>query len=78
LEKIRNIALSFNRIVDCSDIGIVDNSGELHITFTVKLKRDPEKNTTSIEDAHKIATNIQNQIIKETGASRVIVHTEPA
>ena len=72
------IALSFNLVVDCSDIGIVDNNGELHITFTVKIKPDPEKNIISIEDAHKIATNIQNQIVKETGASRVIVHTEPA
>ena len=71
-------ALSFNLVVDCSDIGIVDNNGELHITFTVKIKPDPEKNIISIEDAHKIATNIQNQIAKETGASRVIVHTEPA
>ncbi len=78
LEKIRTIALSFNLVVDCSDIGIVDNNGELHITFTVKIKPDPEKNIISIEDAHKIATNIQNQIVKETGASRVIVHTEPA
>jgi len=78
LEKIRMIALSFNLVVDCSDIGIVDNNGELHITFTVKLKPDPEKSIISIEDAHKIATNIQNQIVKETGASRVIVHTEPA
>jgi cation diffusion facilitator family transporter len=78
LEKIRMIALSFNLVVDCSDIGIVDNNGELHITFTVKIKPDPEKSIISIEDAHKIATNIQNQIVKETGASRVIVHTEPA
>jgi cation diffusion facilitator family transporter len=78
LEKIRNIALSFNRVVDCSDIGIVDNDGELHITFTVKVKPSLEKNTTSVEDAHIIATNIQNQITKETGASRVMIHTEPA
>jgi cation diffusion facilitator family transporter len=77
LEKIRNIALSFNRVVDCSDIGIVDNDGELHITFTVKVKPSLEKNTT-VEDAHIIATNIQNQITKETGASRVMIHTEPA
>jgi cation diffusion facilitator family transporter len=77
LEKIRNIALSFNRVVDCSDIGIVDNDGELHITFTVKVKPSLEKNTT-VEDAHIIATNIQNQITKETGASRVMIHMEPA
>jgi len=77
LEKIRNIALSFNRVVDCSDIGIVDNDGELHITFTVKVKPSLEKNTT-VQDAHIIATNIQNQITKVTGASRVMIHTEPA
>jgi len=49
----------------------------LHITFTVKVKPSLEKNTT-VEDAHIIATNIQNQITKETGASRVMIHTEPA
>jgi hypothetical protein len=41
----------------------------LHITFTVKVKPSLEKNTT-VEDAHIIPTNIQNQITKETGASR--------
>ena len=56
---------------------IVDNDGELHITFTVKVKPSLEKNTT-VEDAHIIATNIQNQTTKEAGASRVMINTEPA
>ena len=77
MEKIRNISLSFNRVVDCRDIGIVDNDVELHITLTVKVKPSLEKTTTTVEDAHIIATNIQNQITKETGASRVMIHTEP-
>ena len=55
----------------------MDNDGELHITFTVKVKPSLEKNTT-VKDSHIIATNIQNQITKETGASRVMVYTEPA
>lgn len=78
VEKIRNLALSFDRVVDCSDIGVVDINGERHITLTVKIKPAMEKTTITVEEAHTIATNIQNQIIKDTGASRIIVHTEPA
>ncbi len=73
-----SIALSFDRVVDCSDIGVVDVNGERHITLTVKIKPGIEKTTTTVEEAHTIATNIQNKIIKDTGASRIIVHTEPA
>ena len=32
----------------------------------------------SINEAHDIATKVKNQIIAMIGASRVIVHTEPA
>jgi cation diffusion facilitator family transporter len=78
MEKIRNLALSFDRVVDCSDIGVVDVNDERHITLTVKIKPAIEKTTITVEEAHTIATNIQNQIIKYTGASRIIVHTEPA
>ena len=72
MEKIRSIALSFDRVVDCSDIGVVDVNGERHITLTVKIKPGIEKTTTTVEEAHTIATNIQNKIIKDTGASRII------
>ncbi|HEY5630748.1 MAG TPA: hypothetical protein VIR31_01340, partial [Nitrososphaeraceae archaeon] len=64
-------------VVDCKDIGVIDINGEVHITLTIRIKPTLEKTTTTIEDAHIIATNIQNLIIKQTGASRVIVHTEP-
>jgi divalent metal cation (Fe/Co/Zn/Cd) transporter len=77
LEKIRHAALSVDRVVDCKDIGVIDINGEVHITLTIRIKPTLEKTTTTIEDAHIIATNIQNLIIKQTGASRVIVHTEP-
>jgi cation diffusion facilitator family transporter len=77
LEKIRHAALSVDRIVDCKDIGVIDINGEVHITLTIRIKPTLEKCATTIEDAHIIATNIQNLIIKQTGASRVIVHTEP-
>jgi divalent metal cation (Fe/Co/Zn/Cd) transporter len=78
LEKIRNAVLSVDRVIHCSDIGVVDINGELHITLTVKIKTALGESTTTVEEAHTIATIIQNLIIKETGASRVIVHTEPA
>jgi cation diffusion facilitator family transporter len=34
-------------------------------------------NNMSVVRAHQIATDIQNLILKNTGASRVIIHTEP-
>jgi cation diffusion facilitator family transporter len=78
MENIRKIALSIDRVVDCKDIGVVDINGELHITLVIRIKSLPEKSVTSIDEAHRLATNVQNLIVKETGASRVVVHAEPA
>jgi divalent metal cation (Fe/Co/Zn/Cd) transporter len=78
VEKIRRIALSVDRVVDCMDIGVVDINGELHITLVIKIKSSPEKSITSIDEAHRLATTVQNLIVNETGASRVVVHAEPA
>ncbi|MBA3977409.1 MAG: cation diffusion facilitator family transporter [Nitrosopumilus sp.] len=36
-----------------------------------------QSNKLSVGTAHQIATDIQNLILKNTGASRVIIHTEP-
>ena len=77
MENIRKIALSADRVADCKDISVVDINGELHITLVIKIKSMPEKSITSIEDAHRLATNVQNLIVKETGASRVVIHAEP-
>ena len=78
LEKIRNMAQSIDRVTDCKDIGVVDINGELHITLTIRIKSMPEKTVTTIEEAHNVATNVQNLIMIQTGASRVVVHTEPS
>jgi cation diffusion facilitator family transporter len=78
IENIRKIALSIDRVADCKDIGVVDINGELHITLVIRIKSLPEKSITSIDEAHRLATNVQNLIVKETGASRVVVHAEPA
>ena len=78
IENIRKIALSVDRVADCKDIGVVDINGELHITLVIRIKSLPEKSITSIDEAHRLATNVQNLIVKETGASRVVVHAEPA
>jgi len=78
VKKIRNLALSVDGVVGCENIGIVDTNGEQHITLTIKIKSTPVKPVKSIDDAHKLATYTQNIIMKETGASRVVVHTEPA
>ena len=77
VENIRKIALSADRVADCKDISVVDINGELHITLVIKIKPTHEKGMTSIEEAHRLATNVQNMIVKDTGASRVVVHAEP-
>ena len=76
-EKIRNLALSVQGVTECKDIGSIIVNDELHITITIKIA-PKENNVITVEDAHKIATNVQNLIINQMGASRVIVHTEPA
>jgi cation diffusion facilitator family transporter len=77
VENIRRIALSVDHVVDCMDIGVVDINGELHITLIIKIKSSPERSITSIDEAHRLATSVQNLIVKETGASRVVIHAEP-
>jgi cation diffusion facilitator family transporter len=76
-EKIRNLALSVQGVTECKDIGSVIVNDELHITMTIRIM-PRENNAMTVEDAHRIATSIQNLIISQMGASRVIVHTEPA
>jgi cation diffusion facilitator family transporter len=41
------------------------------------IQNNNSENKISINEAHNIATKVQNQIVAMTGASRVIVHTEP-
>jgi cation diffusion facilitator family transporter len=77
IEKIRKTALSVDRVVDCKDIAAVDVNGEQHITLIINIKSEMGKTSTTLADAHRIATYVQNLIIQQTGASRVIVHTEP-
>jgi cation diffusion facilitator family transporter len=93
LDKIKNIALSVNGVSDCKDVILVFAENEMHITLTIKLnpsylKEDKnnknankdsisQNNKLSVSSAHKIATDIQNLILKNTGAARVVIHTEP-
>lgn len=63
----------------CKDIGIISIAGEIHINLTITISRANmhRMKTMTIEDVHRIATDVQNIIIKQSGAARVIVHTEP-
>jgi cation diffusion facilitator family transporter len=76
-DRIRNLALSVDGVVGCEDIGIVEINGEQHITLTIKVRSTTGETVNTIDDAHRLATYTQNIIIKQTGASRVVVHTEP-
>ena len=76
-EKIRNLCMRINGVIDCKDIGIIEVNNEQHITLTIIIKTIEGQDVTSIEDAHKISTDVQEMIIKETGATRVVVHSEP-
>jgi cation diffusion facilitator family transporter len=77
IEKIRDMALSVDSVVNCKDIAIVDVNGEQHITLTINIEDKFENSPITLRDAHEIATHVQNIIIKKTGAARVVVHTEP-
>jgi cation diffusion facilitator family transporter len=76
-EKIRKLSLQVDGVIDCKDIGIVEVNNEQHVTLTIIIKAIKGGDVTSIEEAHKISTAVQEIIINETGASRVVVHTEP-
>ena len=76
-ENIRKLCLRTEGVMDCQDIGIVDVNGVQHVTLTIIIKAATEKTVTSVEEAHKISTSVQDSIMKETGAARVVVHTEP-
>jgi len=77
IAKIRNLCMQINGVIDCKDIGIIEVNNEQHITLTIIIKATEGQEVTSIEEAHKISTDVQENIIKETGASRVVVHSEP-
>ncbi len=88
--KIKDIALSVNGVSDCKDIALVFAGNEIHITLTIKLnpayikmdnniklEHDSFNKNLSVVTAHQIATSIQNLILENTGATRVVIHTEP-
>lgn len=77
MERIRSIVLSVENVADCKNIGITTIGKETHITLTIILSNGNNLKMT-IEEAHGIATNVQNVIVKQTGAARVIVHEEPS
>jgi cation diffusion facilitator family transporter len=78
IERIKDIALSIDSVVACKDVAIVEVNGDKHITLTIKIESRIGKSLTTLRDAHEIATNVQNRIINQTGATRVVVHTEPS
>ena len=78
IERIKDAALSVQSVVNCKDVAIVELNGGQHITLTIEIESRIGKSFTTLRDAHEIATNVQNRIINQTGASRVIVHTEPS
>ena len=78
LKKIIDTALSVESVVSCKDITIVKVNGDQHIALTVNIEPKVGKSLTTLRDAHEIATDVQNRIIDRTGATRVVVHTEPS
>ena len=79
LMKINKAMLSVDEVIGFKDIRVFDDvSGERHITLTICLttKNGTVATSLTLEDAHKIATKVQNMIINCTGATRVVVHTE--
>jgi divalent metal cation (Fe/Co/Zn/Cd) transporter len=54
------------------------NIKDIHDKDSIQNNHHESNDMVSINEAHDIATKVQNQIIAMIGASRVIVHTEPA
>ena len=78
IERIKDVALSVQSVVNCKDVAIVELNGDQHITLTIEIESRIGNSLTTLRDAHEIATDVQNRIINQTGASRVIVHAEPS
>src|ERR671911_232752 len=78
IERIKDTALSVQSVVNCKDVAIVELNGDQHITLTIEIESRIGNSLTTLRDAREIATDVQNRIINQTGASRVIVHTEPS
>lgn len=76
LANIRKSCFKIEGVVDCKDIGIVDMDGDQHITLTITIQ-SLNPSDLSIYDAHQIATDVQQMIMRDTRASKVVVHTEP-
>ena len=79
LMKINEAMLSVDEVIAFKDIRVFDDvNGERHITLTICLtpKIGTVATSLTLENAHKIATKVQNMIINCTGATRVVVHTE--
>jgi cation diffusion facilitator family transporter len=77
LQAICKMVLSIPGVADCKDVGIITIAGQTHITLTITISDTSTHGAMTVEDAHRIATDVQNMIVKQTGAARVIVHTEP-
>lgn len=78
LQAIRKTALSVLGVADCRDVGVITMAGQTHITLTIAISHTDMHKMMTVEEAHRIATDVQNAVVKRTGAARVIVHTEPA
>ena len=76
IEQIRKSCFKIKGVVDCKDIGIVDMGGEQHITLTI-IVHSADPNDLTVYNAHQIATNVQQIVMHDTGATRVVVHAEP-
>ncbi len=55
----------------------MENNNNNNNNENMDKKSISQSNKLSVGTAHQIATDIQNLILKNTGASRVIIHTEP-
>jgi cation diffusion facilitator family transporter len=77
VQSIRRMVLSVPDVADCRDIGVITIAGQTHITVTIAISYTDARRTVTVEDAHRIATDVQNAIIRQTGAARVVVHAEP-
>jgi cation diffusion facilitator family transporter len=67
------IALDVDGVLDCFSVRSRGREGEIFAELTITVDR-----TLNVEDAHRIADEVENRIAGTVGAREVVVHVEPA
>lgn len=72
VDKIKEIVHNRDGVADAHDIHVHDYGGKLLITVHIRMKDD-----THLDDAHRVATEVEEAIRNSIAGALVTVHIEP-